>query len=102
MNKIDQFVILFLAICTLVFGATTVEAKPRAKQSPPTIEYPININKADEKALAALPGISKNRAHTIVAYREEHGKFKTVDDLANVRGISHRYVEKNKQYLKVK
>lgn len=47
----------------------------------------ININTATAQELIALPGIGKTKAAAIVAYREEHGKFKTVDELTDVPGI---------------
>ena len=47
----------------------------------------ININTADVYDLQRLPGIGEKRARDIVAYREEHGAFQTVDDLDFVAGI---------------
>lgn len=56
-------------------------------------ETPININTADEMALATLPGISLKLAQRIVAHREEHGPFVEVAGLTAVSGISVRMVE---------
>ena len=36
---------------------------------------------------APLPGIGATKAAAILAYRQEHGAFKTVDELDNVSGI---------------
>ncbi|MBX3060640.1 MAG: helix-hairpin-helix domain-containing protein [Anaerolineae bacterium] len=56
-------------------------------------EVPININTADEMALATLPGISLKLAQRIVAHRQEHGPFTDVQELTAVSGISTRMIE---------
>ena len=48
---------------------------------------PVNLNAADVEELTALPGIGKELAGRIVAYREEHGRFEAAEDLINVSGI---------------
>src|SRR5262245_51019082 len=49
----------------------------------------VNINTADARTIAKeLKGIGVARAQAIVAYRNEHGPFKTADDLARVKGIA--------------
>jgi len=53
---------------------------------------PIDINRADREALIALPGIGPVLADRIIAYREEHGPFKSVDDLIAVSGIGERNI----------
>lgn len=53
---------------------------------------PVNINQADVTQLATLKGIGPKKAQAIVAYRTTHGAFKTVNDLANVKGIGAKSV----------
>lgn len=53
----------------------------------------ININTADASALEQLPGVGPAKASAIVAYREENGPFKSVDDLVEVPGIGERSLE---------
>jgi len=48
----------------------------------------ININTASESELVLLNGIGEKKAKAIIAYRLEHGPFKTTKDLRNVKGIS--------------
>jgi competence protein ComEA len=56
----------------------------------------VNINTADAKTLAeALEGVGPSRAEAIVKYRAEHGPFKSVEALANVKGIGQSVVEAN-------
>jgi competence protein ComEA len=57
---------------------------------------PVNINTADAETIASsLKGIGESKARAIVSYRETHGDFKTVYDLANVKGIGEKTIEKN-------
>lgn len=59
----------------------------------------ININTADAALLSTLPGIGKVKAESIVAYREENGGFKTVEDIKNVSGIKDSSYEKIKELI---
>lgn len=54
----------------------------------------VAINKADAKELETLPGIGPKKAEAIIAYREEHGPFRTIDDLQNVSGIGEKSLER--------
>jgi competence protein ComEA len=48
---------------------------------------PLNVNRASAEELTQLPGIGPVLAERIVAFREAHGPFRTVDDLLAVPGI---------------
>ena len=50
----------------------------------------ININEASVNELAGLSGIGKTKAEAIIAYRSEHGKFESVDDIKKVKGIGKK------------
>lgn len=47
----------------------------------------ININTADAAQLDALPNIGSVRAEDIIAYREQHGAFNSIEELMRVKGI---------------
>lgn len=53
----------------------------------------VNINSADASSLASLSGIGDVKADAIVAYRNEHGEFKSVDGLTSVSGIGGKTVD---------
>ncbi|WP_240623903.1 ComEA family DNA-binding protein [Ahniella affigens] len=59
----------------------------------------ININTASTTELETLNGVGAAKAKAIVEYREKHGPFKSVDQLAEVKGIGEKLVEKNRANL---
>ncbi len=54
----------------------------------------VNINAADLTQLQTLSGIGIKKAEAIIAYREENGNFKSIDELKEVSGIGEKTVEK--------
>jgi competence protein ComEA len=62
----------------------------------------VNINTADKEALmTSIKGVGEKRAEAIIAYREQNGSFKSVDELAEVRGVGPSIVEKNMDNISV-
>ena len=62
----------------------------------------VDINAADAESLAAgLVGIGLTKAREIVRYRELHGDFIAIEELAEVKGIGLATVEKNRHILLV-
>lgn len=62
----------------------------------------ININKASVEELEKITGIGEALANRIVAYREENGKFSSIEDLKNVSGIGDKKFESIKEQIVVK
>jgi competence protein ComEA len=54
----------------------------------------VDINTASEAELDGLPGIGPTKAKAIVVDRQQHGPFKSVDDLKRVKGIGDKMLEK--------
>lgn len=53
----------------------------------------VNVNTATRQELEALKGIGPVKAQAIIDYRTKNGPFKSVDDLANVKGIGPKTLE---------
>jgi competence protein ComEA len=51
---------------------------------------PVNINTATLDQLESLPGIGPALGQRIIDYRQQHGPFKSVNDLTNVSGIGDK------------
>ena len=66
----------------------------------PVLAEVVNINKADAAALAEnLNGIGMVKAQEIVKYRDTHGKFESIEELSNIKGIGEKTVEKNRDNM---
>lgn len=62
----------------------------------------INLNAASEAELTTLPGIGPAKATAIIGYRNDVGKFQTVEDLKNVSGIGDKTFEQLRDLIDVK
>ena len=63
---------------------------------------PVNINEADAETLAlVIKGVGVKRAEAIIAYREQHGPFVSVDQLTEVQGIGEKLLEQSRSKLTV-
>jgi competence protein ComEA len=95
MTKILNAVLFAFAVA--ICGPVLAADKPA-----PITPMTVNINTADAATLAAaLDGVGAARAKAIVEYREAHGPFRSVDDLAQVKGIGEHVVDANRSRLKV-
>ena len=66
----------------------------------PALAGPVNINTADAETISAeLQGVGITKAIAIVEYRKANGPFKSVDALAQVKGIGERTVELNRKNI---
>lgn len=80
---------LFAIVPVILLSMHVAYAAPLVK---PTVA--VNINQADQKQLITLKGIGKKRAAAIIAYRQAHGKFHTMDNLLAVPGMNKKLLEK--------
>lgn len=65
-----------------------------ASSEPDGTARALDINIATVEQLVALPGIGQVLAERIVAYRDAHGPFTSVDQLGDVEGIGDALVER--------
>jgi competence protein ComEA len=59
----------------------------------------VNINLTDKKQLMSLPYIGEIKAERILQYREDFGKFKSIEELMKVSGIGTKTLEKLKPFV---
>lgn len=71
------------------------------KSPTPSITYPVNINKAPIEILETLPGIGQTKAQQIIAYRQEFGFFKTLQDIQKIPGIGPVTYERLKDLITI-
>jgi len=61
----------------------------------------ININTANAEELTSVPGIGQLTAQRIIDYRKKYGKFYSVNDLLNVKGIGESTLEDIRSFITV-
>ena len=61
----------------------------------------VNLNTATKDELVALPGIGPAKAQAIVDYRNQHGPFRSVDEVRKVKGIGEKLFNQIKPELSV-
>ena len=76
-------------------------SEPSASSSHLAPGQTVDINTASAEELDKLPGIGPSKAQAIVDYRNEHGDFKSVEDIKNVHGIKEGTFSKIKDYITV-
>ncbi len=62
----------------------------------------VNINEAKQEDFEQLPGIGPSIAQRIVEYRDQNGKFTSIDELQEVKGIGEAKFENIKEYVTIK
>jgi competence ComEA-like helix-hairpin-helix protein len=73
----------------------------RSRRSSANSPVRMNLNTADAALLQRLPRIGPALAGRIIAYRQERGPFRRVEDIVNVRGIGPKTLEQIQPYLYV-
>lgn len=112
-RKIIIFLIAFLALGLIVANAKNIIKTANTKDKENTQDSlqtiiksshtvpKININEADIETLSELPGIGPKKSKTIFDYREQNGKFKSLIDLTNIKGIGKKTLAKLLPYLEM-
>jgi len=96
----------FAVLLSLFVVSLPVQAQSSTKKLEPvkqtsTVSNKIDLNKADVSTLTgSFKGIGKKRAEAIIAYREDHKGFKSLEELAEVKGFGQRFLDANKEKLK--
>ena len=90
---------LTAAVFLTVLFALVFSANARADKHPPA--KPIDLNAASAKELQQLPGVGPVTAQRIVDLRQKSGRFRRVEDLLAIRGISTRKLDAMRPYVTV-
>lgn len=61
----------------------------------------LNINYASKEELMSLSGIGEARALAIIQYREQHGSFKSIEEIMNISGIKDSVFNNIKDFITV-
>ncbi len=96
--------LLAVVMSLFIIPLTTHAQEAQAVQEPvPNIlqtTHKINLNTANVDTLTqSFKGIGRKRAEAIVAYRDANNGFKSIEDLALVKGIGKQFITRNLQQL---
>lgn len=102
---------LIAVLLSLVAVSVSAQATTSPSQKPPIVKHlpektksvsnKIDLNKANLSQLAgSFKGIGKKRAEAIIAYRESHHGFKSLEELAEVKGIGQHFLDTHREKLK--
>lgn len=80
-------------------GGSDVSGPAVPAQGAVTVDGAVNINRASESDLDALPGVGPSTARAIVEDREANGPFSSIEDLMRVSGIGKKKFEKLKSSI---
>jgi competence protein ComEA len=61
----------------------------------------INMNSAPVPELILLPGIGEKTAQAIIEYRKKHGKFSSIEEILNIKGIGIKKLDKIKMFISI-
>jgi len=96
---------LIAVLLSLIAATVSVYADPTPKEQNPipmTAPNPnkIDLNHADLSTLTgSFKSVGKKRAEAIIAYRESHEGFKSIEELADVKGLGQHFVDANREKL---
>jgi competence protein ComEA len=85
--------------CLLLVTLMASAALAQGKKTPPA--KPIDLNASTIKELEELPGVGPVTAKRIIDARQKSGRFRRVEDLLAIRGISTKRLEALRPYVKV-
>lgn len=63
---------------------------------------PVNVNTANAELLSTLPGIGPLTAQRIIEYRQTQGRFQSIDEIQNVKGIGPKKYERIRSLISVR
>lgn len=70
-----------------------------SKNFPPIPPAPVDVNTADPVQLESALLLLKSEARALIQYRDQHGPFKSLDDLRKVPGLDFQKIENNKSRI---
>lgn len=102
MKRIFCFFALLLSFTLALPMALHAQTREEAPAEVSEAKTKVDINTADAATLAlALDGIGMAKAQEIVAHREQHGEFKTIEQLGDVKGIGAATIARNRDKIVV-
>jgi competence protein ComEA len=106
-TKEEKIVLVFL-IGSVLLGSSFLYLKKRNPAPFSALEFKepdeapsekININNATMDELIGIKGLGRSLAGRIIDYREREGRFASVEDIKNVKGIGEKKFQSIKERI---
>lgn len=91
-----------IIICLGIFDVEPPKVSYEGMAATAISEYKIDINTAEKNELVRCEGLGEKTAEAIIEYRNKNGKFNSVDDLLNVKGVGEKKLNAWRDFLCVK
>ncbi len=91
---------VLMAVVTMT-GLSPISTFAADNPAASTVIETIHLNQATAEELQTLPGVGPALSERIVLYRTEHGPFRSVDQLTEVKGVGQTKLAKFREQLTV-
>ena len=82
-------------------AVTSLGDSPEAQPATVADVGHVDINRGSVEELRRLPGIGPVLAERVIQYRREHGKFASIRDIQNVKGIGVKRFAQLEPYIRI-
>lgn len=86
-------------VCPKIVNDACVKEATTNKEEKQATSKQVSLNHGTKEDFESLAGIGPSKASAIIEYRNEHGKFETIEEIKNVSGIGDATYEKIKDNL---
>ena len=90
-----------LVVPVLGLSLSGLASHPAVAEGEAAPHKTVNLNQATSAELARLPRVGAKLADRILAHRKEHGPFRRIEDLMEVKGVGEKFFSTLKPYLTV-
>lgn len=105
MNRREVIVLLILTSTLIALNAVNFIRKEKLRQSTCFVteegKLELSLNRVSAEELCDIPGIGPVLAERIIRYREQRGRFESLDELKRVKGIGDKLYNKISPYVKL-
>lgn len=87
------------SVDAIAYGSEAADSDASSHASVYDSDGRLNINAADKTELMTLPGIGESKADAIISYRDEHGGFKSLEEIMQINGIKEGVYNNIKDHI---
>jgi competence protein ComEA len=95
------FLVGLLSALLAVYAYSCRGGQPAELERGVVAAYRIDLNRASRAELLQLPGVGETAANRVDDYRSLHGGFRSVEELAKVRGVGPATLERLRPWVRV-